>query len=379
MARSAGRANLMRPWGEPPWQALTLGQSRAAAPNPDVAIVGGGFTGMSAALHIARRGMRVVVFEAGLVGDGASGRTGGIVLEGTAVGVLERANACVPTLDHLVHELQIDCDLRLAGCWEIEHKRGHARDSSALPWSDGGAPIRIKRIVAGGTVEPRALLRGLTEAAIGAGAAICEHSPVRRLRLDPGPALELDDRVVRPRYVIVAINAWTAALIPKLPRIHSALTFACATEPLGDDSLAEIGLGARIPFYTADTPYLWGRVTTDNRVVFGAALAYAAPHELERYDITANSGAQVLARLQERVRGLHPALGKITIPWHWAGPIAFTEDAIPILARHLDCPDVFVAGAYAGHGVALSVYAGALMARALCDNVTLPAWGGLSR
>lgn len=335
---------------------------------------------MSAALHIARRGMRVVVFEAGLVGDGASGRSGGIVLEGTAAGVLQSANDCVPTLDHLVRELQIECDLRLPGCWEIEHQRRPARDgSSALPWSDGGAPIRIARIVAGGTVEPRALLGGLTEAAIGAGAALCERSPVRRLRLDRSLALELDDRVVHPKHIIVALNAWSAALVPNLPRIHSALTFACATEPLVDAALEEIGLGARIPFYTADTPYLWGRVTPDNRVVFGAALAYGAPPELERYDITANSGAQVLARLEERVRRLHPALGKIDIPWRWAGPIAFTDDAIPILARHLDCPEVFVAGAYAGHGVAFSVYAGALMASALCDNAALPAWGGLSR
>jgi gamma-glutamylputrescine oxidase len=369
----------MRLWGEPPWNAIAPGQSRAAAAHLDLAIVGGGFTGMSAALHAARRGMRVVVFEAGLVGDGASGRTGGIVLEGTAVGVLPGANDCVPALDHLVRELQIDCDLRLPGCWEIEHQRPHPRDDSALPWSDGGAPIRIARIVAGGTVEPRALLRGLAEAAIGAGAAVCERSPVRRVRLERGPALELDDRVVRPKYIIVALNAWTAALIPNLPRIHSALTFACATEPLADAMLAEIGLGARIPFYTADTPYLWGRVTTDNRVVFGAALAYGAPPELERYDVTANPGAQVLARLEQRVHRLHPALGKITIPWRWAGPIAFTDDAIPLLARHRDCPQLFVAGAYAGHGVAFSVYAGALMARALCDNVALPAWGGLSR
>ena len=65
---------------------------------PDVAIVGGGLTGASTAYHLAKMGIRAVLFEAGLIGDGASGRTGGLVLEGTAAGILDRVEACVPGL-----------------------------------------------------------------------------------------------------------------------------------------------------------------------------------------------------------------------------------------------------------------------------------------
>ena len=371
------RATPIRRWGEPPWQSMTLTGSAAAAANPDAAIVGGGLTGMSTAFHLARRGLTVAVFEAATLGDGASGRTGGIVLEGTAVGVLPGAGDCLPGLERLVRELRIDCDLRLPGCLEIEHSR--ARGGSALPWNDSGVPIRIARTVAGGSVQPRALLSGLATAAVAAGATICERSPVRRLHFGSHPALELDDRVVSPRHIIVALNAWTAALVPKLPRIQSAMTFACATEPLDDVVIKEIGLHARIPFYTADTPYLWGRVTADNRVVFGAGLAFGKPDDLERYDIAGNSAADVIARLQARVHRLHSALAGVSIPWQWAGPIAFTEDAIPILARHPDHNGVLVAGAYAGHGVAFSVYAGELMARAICDGAALPEWGALRR
>jgi glycine/D-amino acid oxidase-like deaminating enzyme len=180
-------------------------------------------------------------------------------------------------------------------------------------------------------------------------------------------------------HVIIALNAWTAALLPRLPRIHSALTFACATEPLGEMTLKEMGLGARIPFYTADTPYLWGRVVADDSLIFGAGLAYEAADSLERFAIDAHDSHATLTRLEGRVRRLHPALADVRIVNRWAGPIAFTEDGLPLLGREPDAPMVLVAGAYAGHGVALSVRAGALMARAVIENVPLPKWGALRR
>src|SRR5690242_6565582 len=102
-----------------------MGDTRPIPPVLDVAVVGGGLTGMSAAFHLARGGLKVVVFEAARVGDGASGRTGGIVLEGTATGIRPGAEDCVPSLARLVDGLDIDCDLHLPGCWEIEHQRGN--------------------------------------------------------------------------------------------------------------------------------------------------------------------------------------------------------------------------------------------------------------
>lgn len=367
----------VRQWGEPLWRSRRLsGGPRRPLRPIDVAVVGGGLTGMSAALHLARSGLRTAVLEAGTVGEGASGRTGGIVLEGTATGIRQGADTCVPSLARLVAALELDCDLHLPGCWEIEHQWGSG--SAALPWRDDDVPIRIARTVAGGSVEPRALLFGLANAALDAGAIIREHSPVKRV-IVARAALELDDTILSAANVVVALNAWTPALISGLPPMHSALTYACATEPLDQPTLLQIGLGERMPFYTIDRPYLWGRVASKGEVVFGAGLSYAEPTELERIRIGAKQPKAILANLERRVRGLHPALNSVQIPSRWAGPIAFTDDAIPVLGRHPSNPAVLVAGAYAGHGVAFSVHAGESMARAILEDAPLPEWGALEK
>jgi gamma-glutamylputrescine oxidase len=366
-----------RRWGKPLWRMRRLATKPARVPlTIDVIIVGGGLTGMSAAFHLARRGVHVTVFEAATVGEGASGRTGGIVLEGTATGVRAGADNCVPSLAWLVAELGIDCDLHLPGCWEIEH--GESSYGSELPWHDEGAAIRIARTVAGGSVEPRALLFGLADAAVGAGATIEEHRPVERIEIN-GPEVVLDDAVVRPAHVVVAVNAWSASLVPALPPVHSALTYACATEPLDSATLKEIGLGERMPFYTADVPYLWGRVAPNREVVFGAGLKFGEPHRLEHFELSGGDSQAILRRLETRVRGLNPALAKARIAARWAGPIAFTDDKVPLIGQHPQNPAITVAGAYAGHGVAFSVHAGALIARTITEGTPLPQWGTLAK
>jgi gamma-glutamylputrescine oxidase len=364
-----------RQWGQPLWQSRRLAGVAGALPRTiDVAIVGGGLTGMSAALHLARGGLSAVVFEAASVGDGASGRTGGIVLEGTATGIRPGADDCVPSLERLVGELGIECDLHLPGCWEIEHQRGSG--GSALPWSDDGCPIRIARTVAGGSVEPRALLFGLAHAAQRGGVLIRERTTVRGIRLR-GPAVVVDEQVIAAAHIVVAVNAWASSLLPGLPRIQSALTYACATEPLPENSLRELGLGERTPFYTADRPYLWGRVARHGEIVFGAGLRYAAPRELEQVGIDTGDSQAILHDLARRVRGLNPTLARVRIPSTWTGPIAFTDRAVPVIGAYPANPSILVAAAYAGHGVALSVHAGALIAGRILHNTELPEWGAV--
>ena len=364
-----------RQWGQPLWQPRALAGAVEPIPRTiDVAIIGGGLTGVSAALHLARGGLSVIIFEAASVGDGASGRTGGIVLEGTATGVRPGADNCVPSLARLVEELAIDCDLHLPGCWEIEHRPGSG--GSALPWSDDGNPIGIARTVAGGSVEPRALLFGLADAAQRCGAVIKEHTAVRRIRLD-GPAVEIDEGVIAAAHIVVAVNAWASALLPALPRIHSALTYACATEPLSDSILSELGLGEHNPFYTADRPYLWGRVAPHGEIVFGAGLKYGTPRELEQADIGNRDSQAIVRGLATRVRRLNPALAHVRVWPRWAGPIAFTEMALPLIGAYPANPSILVAAAYAGHGVAFSVHAGGLLADAILHKASLPEWGAI--
>ena len=369
-------------WGAAPWQRPPSFAADNAAPaksstTPDVAIVGGGLTGASAAYHLAKMGIHAALFEAGFLGDGASGRTGGLVLEGTAAGILDRVDACVPGLKRLVDVEKIDCDLVLPGCWEIEHRK--VAPARMLPWSDDGRPVGIARTVSGGVVQPAALTIGIAHAAARRGAIIREQSPVTRIVPGSELSLEIGGERSMPGHIVVATNAWINATLPDIAPLHSSLTFACATEPLDTAALAAIGLDQGVPFYTSDLPYLWGRSIRDGRLIFGAGLVFGKPAELEATNVREGSSGALLHRLQTRVRGLHPALHDVRFEAAWAGPIAFAEGSIPLLGPHPANPRVLVAGGYAGHGVALSVRAGELLALAIGKNLPLPKWGSLSR
>ena len=344
---------------------------------PEVAIIGAGLTGTSTALHLAKRGIQAVVYEAGLVADGASGRTGGLVLEGTATGPREEANTCVTGLERVVAEEGIACDLALPGCWEIEHHK--SAPQKMLPWTDAGRPVCIVKNVAGGVVQPAALTMGLAHAAIRAGATIREHARVTKISFEPELMLEVAGERITPGQVVIATNAWINATLPDSPPLSSCLTFACATEPLDASTLSAIGLDDGIPFYTTDMPYLWGRTISDGRVIFGTGLVFGTPSDLENADVQEGESREVLERMKRRVRGLHPALSEVQFSAAWGGPIAFAEDAIPLLGVHPRHPRVMVSGGYAGHGVALSVHAGQLLARAIAENHPLPKWGSLTR
>jgi gamma-glutamylputrescine oxidase len=357
--------------------ALTVGDIHEVGTNPEVVIIGAGLTGLSTAYHLAKLGVRSVVLEAGLIADGASGRTGGLVLEGTAVGVMEQVDGCVEGLRRLVEAEQIDCSLHLAGCWEIEHRKDDA--GTMLPWIDAGARIAIAKLISGGTVEPARLSLGLAHAAVAAGAVICEQTQVTKIVQARAPVAEIDQRRLHPQWVVVACNAWIDALCDEAPELTSSLTFACATEPLPEAVLRELGLGERIPFYTRDRPYLWGRTTDDRRIIFGTGLVFGKSTELEGIDTRSRDFKHEIDRMQLRVRQLHPALARVEFSNAWAGPIAFTEDGVPLLGAAPGCERIMVAGAYAGHGVALSVRAGELMANAIVHNTGLPAWGALQR
>ena len=365
-----------RRWGETPWRrAGELPRGLDTAPC-EVAIIGGGLTGASTAYHLAKHGIRSTIFEAARVGDGASGRTGGIVLEGTATGVLADVDNCVAELEALVAEERINCDLSLPGCWEIEHRAG--ANIPMLPWDDGGRPVCIARTVKGGIVQPAALVGGIARAAALRGAVILERRPVQRIAVKPQPMIESEGETIHPGYIVLALNAWTSALLPNSPRIESSLTFACATEPLVPSTLRNIGLDANIPFYTSDRPYLWGRTTTDGRVIFGSQLVYGSPAKLEGIDVGTGESGAALEALRDRVRLLHPDLREIEFSASWAGPIAVRDNAVPLLAQHPASPRVLVAGAYAGHGVALSVRMGQLMAGAIAEGRPLPSWGAFA-
>jgi glycine/D-amino acid oxidase-like deaminating enzyme len=363
-------------WGHPPWTVAAPPGRGEPPPACDVAIVGGGLTGLSAAYHLARHGARVVVLEAERIGAGASGRSGAIVLEGTAMGPLEDADDCLGTLAHLVADAAIDCDLDLGGCWELEHA---APGVPARPlWDDGDLVLHVARVEPGGTVDAGRLLSGLAHAATEAGAVIVENAHVLPIADAGAVAVAGRDAVFRARHVLVATEALTGSLVRLPDDVRTALTLAVATEPLDAARIGAIGLGERRPFYTGDLPYLWGRLLADGRLVLGAGLVFPDDGDVRRVSIAHPAAVAAFERLEARARAFHPSLATAGHAMRWGGPVSFRRDGAPICGHHPDWPHVVVTGAYAGHGVALAVHLGAVVARAIAEGQPLPAWGRVS-
>ncbi len=385
-------------WGAPPWAVDFLPVPRALPDQVDFAIVGGGFSGLTAAAWLRRLApaRSVLVLESATLGEGASGRTGGMALVETAAGKLPGLGDVLAGYKKTLRALRIDSRLTLPGVWELG-RSAQARNSP-ICWSDSGE-LKVVRLVPGGTVDPGKVVAGLARAAENAGAQIAEHAEVRALDFSNPPRLRVRHKLrgrfhhkeIRAEQVLLATNAYSLELSGLRDAAVPKLTFALATAPLSAAQLKAIGLSSRRPFYTIDLPYLWGRLLESNGVIFGAGLvpAYVGPpfrfplggrstknavRNLHRYDVRRGEAAERLRWLESRVRDLHPALADVRITHRWGGPILLTEKMRPIFRRHPRSKHVLVLAGYNGHGVALSVYLGKWAAEALLNRRPLPPW-----
>jgi gamma-glutamylputrescine oxidase len=282
-------------------------------------------------------------------------------------------DCCLDTLTRVIEREGIACDLRLPGCLELEHGEGEAL------WRVGDVGLRVPGRVDGGTLDPGALVEGLARAALRAGARIHEGVPVRSTEQGPPARLRVGDEVLEADHAVVAVNAYMPHVVSLSEAIHPALTLALCTDPMDEGAIEAIGLSGGEPFYTLDLPYLWGRVLSDGRVIFGAGLLFDETGELYRLRLHDPQALEALGQLESRVRGLHPALQRAHATHRWGGPIAFVSGRAPLLGRLPGNPRVIVAGAYAGHGVALGLRAGEIVAEAILRDRPLPAWGALER
>ena len=400
------------PWGTPPWSVDFRPAPRALPDQVDFAVVGGGFSGLSAAAWLRRLapGRSVLVLECASLGDGASGRTGGMALAETAAGKLPGLGDVLVGYKKVLRALRIDSRLTLPGVWELSRSfpatKGSGpvgKHSSPISWSDSGE-LRAVRLVPGGTVDPGKVLAGLAHAAENAGAQIVDHAEVRaldfsnplRLRVRHKLRGRIQQKEIHAKQVLLATNACSLELSGLHASAEPKLTFALATAPLSAAQLKAIGLESRRPFYTVDFPYLWGRLLESNGVIFGAGLVPASgsmpfriptaaysikssAHDLHRYGVWKGQAAERLRWLETRVRHLHPALASVRITHRWGGPILFTEKMRPLFRwfappGHPRSKQVLVLAGYNGHGVALSVYLGKWAAQALLARRSLPSW-----
>jgi glycine/D-amino acid oxidase-like deaminating enzyme len=374
------------------WSA-TAGPAPATQPlagdrSCDVLIVGGGYTGLSAAVHLAEAGRSVVVLDSASLGECASGLNGGQVIAGVkhdpdqlqAMFGEARGARYVHTVARapqvvfeLIARLGIQCDALPRGWIQP------AADEGALPalvaraaqWRQRGDPVevvsreRMQQLTGsgrycgglvdgrGGTVQPLSYVRGLGAAVLRSGGQIFTHTPVTRLERAGGGyrAVTAGGAVTAPQ-AIIATNAYTGSLNPQLRRTVVAVpSFQVATAPIPAALAGQILPGGQA---ASDTCRLLRYFRTDarGRLVMGTRGTYdPAPT------------AHTIRHHYRAVREIYPQLADLAFEFHWGGFVAMTADHLPHL--HELAPGLLAGLGYNGRGVAMATVMGQLMAQRL--------------
>lgn len=393
---------------EPYWLASApqfgSGAAGPVAGKVDVAIVGGGFTGLSAALALAKSGASVAVLEAGRIVGEASGRNGGHCNNGLAHDLgglaaslgLERACALYRAFDSGVDQVEalvasetIDCDFTRTGKIKLAAKPEHFAkleksaelllrtvepDLVVVPPDETRGEIGSDGFY-GGLVYPRSAHMhmgrfgvGLAEAAVRRGAAIFENAAVTGLHRLNGPA----HRVVTARgdveakQVLLATGASRQGPFGWLRRrIVPVGSFIIATEPLSPNLAASI-MPTRRTATTTKNIGNYFRLTPDNRLIFGGRARFALS--------SPKSDAKSGAILQTRMLELFPQLAGTRIDYCWGGLVDMTADRLP---RAGERDGLFYATGYSGHGTQMSVQMGGVMARVMGGDAAANPLAGL--
>lgn len=358
----------------------------------DIAVVGCGYTGLSAALRLAEAGAKVAALEAVEVGYGAAGRNVGLVNAGmwvmprvvlkelgaeygerlltllgggpTAVWetIEKHAIECEP-----VHNGTLHCAVGRAGREEIEER--------ARQWGDRGAPVRVldateaaKRIgsaaysgalvdLRAGTIQPLAYVRGLARAAIAAGAAIHVKSPVRAAERSGGAwLLQAGQGSVAADWVVVATDAYGGAPWPQVRREQVLLPyFNLATAPLSVELQAAI-LPGREGCWDTETILSSFRFDRAGRLVFGSVGA-----------LRGTGLAVHRAWAKRALRKIFPRIGPVSFDSHWYGMIGMTSDALPRFHRLAE--NVVSFSGYNGRGIGTGTVFGRVLADLILGRI----------
>jgi glycine/D-amino acid oxidase-like deaminating enzyme len=369
--------------------AFTGGSQGPVSGRADVVVVGAGFTGLSAALALAKRGASVVVLEAGRVVGEASGRNGGHCSSGLAhdfgslaarLGVdkarafYQAYDAAVDTVENVVKQENIDCDFVRVGKLKLAAKPEHydklARACDLLrrevdphvemvPEAHIRAEIGSDKFFGGLLQKTSAQMHmgkfgvGLAHAAARSGARVYEHAPVTKLdrRADGGFRVTSERGTIDAGQVLLATgNSRTGPFFHFRRRMISVGSFIIGTEPL-DTALLDRLLPHRRNYVTSKNIGNYFRLSPDNRLLFGgrARFAMSNPRSDEK------SGHILRATMEE----IFPELCGVGIDYCWGGLVDMTADRLPRAGEHRG---MYYSTGYSGHGVQMSVHMGQVMA-----------------
>lgn len=396
------------------WTASAPADPPRAADLParcDVAVVGGGFTGLSAALALARRGASVLVLEAGdRVAAEASGRNGGHVNNGLAVDYAEVAakvgvdrarawyhayDAAVDAVARLVRDEAIDCDFLRHGKLKLATRPAHldalARsaerlvadgvdtDVQVLPAARVQAEVASDRFVGGllykrsGQMHMGRFANGLAQAAERRGAQIHTGTCVQRLeRLGRGPSAGHAHRVHTNRGTVHAAQVLLANGAARhggygsfgwlRRRIVPIGSFIVVTEPLGAQR-AQALLRERRTYVTVANIHHYFRLSPDHRLVFGGRARFAVSSPVS----DAKSGEILRAGMLE----MFPQLQGVRIDYCWGGLVDMTQDRLPHAGER---DGLYYSTGYSGHGTQMSVLMGERMAAVMAGDAAANPW-----